>query len=78
MDPQPDAARAAAAAAIPVPIPGYDDLHACQILPRLEALDAEELARIEERERAGRARPDVLARAEQLRARREHERRLAR
>lgn len=69
MDPRSEALR-------PVPIPAYDDLHARQILPRLEALAADELAAVEERERAGRARDEVLARAAKLRARREHERRL--
>jgi hypothetical protein len=52
-----------------LPIEGYDGLTVVQILPRLEALSADELAAIDGYERAGRTRKQVLNRVQALRNR---------
>jgi hypothetical protein len=50
-----------------LPIDDYDRLLAQEVLPKLRLLTMPELARIEEHERAGRARKQVLARIAKLR-----------
>ena len=52
----------------PSPIPGYDQLEVAEILARLAGLDAPALAEIRRQEAAGRARPAVLARIDELAA----------
>ena len=48
------------------PIAGYDTLTVGQILPRLGALDADELAQVRAREQQGRARGTILDRIDRL------------
>jgi hypothetical protein len=50
------------------PIAGYDELRVAEILPLLTRLDAAALGEIRRREIAGRARPTILARIEELTA----------
>lgn len=49
-------------------IPGYDTLAASQVVPRLEDLADEELAAVQDYERAHRGRMTILSRIAQLRA----------
>ncbi|HSL59528.1 MAG TPA: hypothetical protein VK866_16900 [Acidimicrobiales bacterium] len=51
-----------------LPIPGYDSLSASQVVPRLDALSADELEAVGEYERAHRRRMTILNRIAQLRA----------
>jgi hypothetical protein len=52
----------------PAPIAGYDELSVAEILPLLAGLDAPALAEVRRQEAAGRARPAVLARIDELAA----------
>ncbi|MBK5224511.1 MAG: hypothetical protein JJE52_16870 [Acidimicrobiia bacterium] len=49
-------------------IPGYDNLAASQVVPRLDDLGAEELAAVQHYERAHRGRMTILSRIAQLQA----------
>jgi ferritin-like metal-binding protein YciE len=51
-----------------LPIDGYDDLPAAQVVPKLRLLSQSDLARIEEHERNGRARKQILNRITKLRS----------
>ena len=51
-----------------LPIEGYDDLPAAQVVPKLRLLSQTDLARVEEHERNGRARKQILNRITKLRS----------
>jgi hypothetical protein len=61
------AATPVAAAALMFPIADYDDLTAGQILPLLPQLYTDEIGVVEARERATKARPEILDRLAELR-----------
>ena len=67
-DPGPDARTPAppAAAVADLAIPDYDSLSASQVLPRLSALDADELEAVRLHEAAHRSRKTILSRVAQL------------
>lgn len=62
-----DAAAAAEIDPASLPIPDYDLLSASQVVPRLESLDADELALVGRYEAGTRGRRTILAKVDQLR-----------
>lgn len=66
--PSPDDAGTDGPAVESLAIPGYDTLAASQVVPRLDDLSDDELADVQEYERAHRGRMTILSRIAQLRA----------
>lgn len=66
--PAPDDAGTDGPAVESLAIPGYDTLAASQVVPRLDDLSDDELADVQEYERAHRGRMTILSRIAQLRA----------